>query len=50
MDDGGIHHRALSQQQDLLSQVLPHCLEDPLCRLVPFSKMVERQDGGGSGM
>ncbi len=31
MDDGDIHHRALPQQQALLSQVLPHCLEDPLC-------------------
>ena len=50
MDDGGIHHRALLQQQALLSQVLLHCLENLLCQLVPFSKMAECQDGGGSGM
>ncbi len=47
MDDGGIHHPPLPQQQDLLSHVLPHCLENLLCQLVPFYKMAERQDDSG---
>ena len=47
MDDGGIHHRLLPQQQALLSHVLPHCLEDLLGQLMLFYKMAERQDGSG---
>ena len=49
MDDGGIYYRPLPQQQALLFQVLPHCLENLLCQLVPFYKMAERQDGSGVG-
>ena len=49
MDDDGIHHRPLPQQQDLLSQVLLHCLEDLLGQLMSFYKMAERQDGSGVG-
>ena len=47
MDDGGIYYRTLPQQQALLSHVLPHCLENLLCQLVPFYTMEERQGGSG---
>ena len=49
MDDGGIHYCPLPQQQALLSQILPHCLEDLLGQLMLFYKMAARQDGSGLG-
>ena len=47
VNNGGVYNGALPQQQTLLAQVLPYCLEDLLSRMVLLQKMTERQDGSG---
>ena len=48
-DDGGVHHRALAQQQAALGQVGVDALEQLLGELVRFEQAAELEQRGGVG-